>query len=246
LKKERKEGKRERKDLATKGEGNLVNEEDSIVWVDIDGEKKICTENLCNGVNVYGERLIKIKKVEYRVWDAFRSKLAAAIIKGLKYLPIKYGIKVLYLGASTGTTASHVSDIVGSSGLVFCVESTSRVAREFMTRVATYRSNVIPIIEDARKPNAYFSVTGKVDVVYCDIAQPDQTEIAITNCNMYLKENGYLMLVIKARSIDVTKEPKDVVNNEVTRLERNNFDVKQVINLKPFDKDHAMVSALHG
>ena len=75
--------------MATKGEGNLVNEEDSIVWVDIDGEKKICTENLSNGVNVYGERLIKIKKVEYRVWDAFRSKLAAAIIKGLKYLPIK-------------------------------------------------------------------------------------------------------------------------------------------------------------
>jgi fibrillarin-like pre-rRNA processing protein len=127
--------------------------------------------------------------------------------------------------------------------LVFCVESSSRVARELIARVATYRPNVIPIIEDARRPHAYFSVTGKVDVVYCDIAQPDQTEIAIANCNMYLKKGGYLMLVIKTRSIDVTKEPKDVVNNEVARLKANSFDVEQVINMQPFDKDHAIASA---
>ncbi len=233
----------EGEDLVTKGEEGLTKEEDSILWVDVDGERRICTENLSKGVDVYGERLIKVKGVEYRVWDPFRSKLAVAIIKGLKYLPIKYGIKVLYLGASTGTTASHVSDIVGSGGLVFCVESTSRVARELIARVATYRSNIIPIIEDARKPNAYFSVTGKVDVVYCDIAQPDQTEIAMTNCKMYLKKGGYLILVIKTRSIDVTKEPKYVVDNEVARLRTNGFDVEEVINLQPFDKDHAIAFA---
>ena len=225
------------------GEEDLIKEDDSILWVDVDGERRICTENLSKGVDVYGERLIKVKGVEYRVWDPFRSKLAVAIIKGLKYLPIKYGIKVLYLGASTGTTASHVSDIVGSGGLVFCVESASRVARELIARVATYRSNIIPIIEDARKPNAYFSVTGKVDVVYCDIAQPDQTEIAMTNCKMYLKKGGYLILVIKTRSIDVTKEPKYVVDNEVARLRTNGFDVEEVINLQPFDKDHAIAFA---
>lgn len=234
---------KEGEDLVTKGEEGLIKEEDSILWVDVDGERRICTENLSKGVDVYGERLIKVKGVEYRVWDPFRSKLAVAIIKGLKYLPIKYGIKVLYLGASTGTTASHVSDIVGSGGLVFCVESASRVARELIARVATYRSNIIPIIEDARKPNAYFSVTGKVDVVYCDIAQPDQTEIAMTNCKMYLKKGGYLILVIKTRSIDVTKEPKYVVDNEVARLRTNGFDVEEVINLQPFDKDHAIAFA---
>lgn len=234
---------KEGEDLVTKGEEDLIKEEDSILWVDVDGERRICTENLSKGVDVYGERLIKVKGVEYRVWDPFRSKLAVAIIKGLKYLPIKYGIKVLYLGASTGTTASHVSDIVGSGGLVFCVESASRVARELIARVATYRSNIIPIIEDARKPNAYFSVTGKVDVVYCDIAQPDQTEIAMTNCKMYLKKGGYLILVIKTRSIDVTKEPKYVVDNEVARLRTNGFDVEEVINLQPFDKDHAIAFA---
>lgn len=221
----------------------MASEEGSIRWLEIDGERRICTENLSKGVQVYGERLIKLNDVEYRVWDPFRSKLAAAIIKGLKHLPIKYASKVLYLGASTGTTVSHVSDIVGSSGLVFSVESASRVARELIERVAVHRSNVIPIIEDARKPNAYFSVSGKADVVYCDIAQPDQTEIAIANCRSYLKNNSYLMLVVKPRSIDVTKEPKDVVDEEVARLQSNGFDVEQVINLQPFDKDHAMVIA---
>ena len=226
-----------------KGEEGLVNVEDSIRWIEIDGEKRICTENLSKGVQVYGERLIKVRDTEYRVWDPFRSKLAAAIIKDLKTLPIKYGTKVLYLGASTGTTVSHVSDIVGAGGLVFAVESASRVARELIERVAVHRSNVIPIIEDARKPNAYFSISGKVDVVYCDIAQPDQTEIAIANCRSYLKSNGYLMLVIKARSIDVTREPKDVVHEEVKKIQANNFEVEHVINLHPFDKDHAMVLA---
>ena len=220
----------------------MAREEDSIIWVDIRGERKICTENLARGVTVYGERLIKIKGVEFRIWDPFRSKLAGAMIKGLKFLPIRYGSKVLYLGASTGTTASHVSDIVGSGGLVYCVESASRVARELITRVATYRQNIIPIVEDARKPYAYFSLTGKVDVVYCDIAQPDQTDIGITNCYTYLKNGGYFIVVIKARSIDVTKEPKDVVDGEVAKLEAKSFDVKQVINLQPFDKDHAIVS----
>jgi fibrillarin-like pre-rRNA processing protein len=229
--------------LTGEGEGTLTSEEDSIAWITINDERRICTENLSKGVSVYGERLVKIKGVEYRVWDPFRSKLAAAIIKGLKYLPIKYGSKVLYLGASTGTTASHISDIVGSGGLVFCVESASRVARELIMRVANYRPNVIPIVEDARKPDAYFSITGKVDVVYCDIAQPDQTEIAMANCKRYLKEQGYLMLVIKTRSIDVTKEPKAVVDREVARLRANGFDVEQVINLHPFDKDHAIASA---
>jgi fibrillarin-like pre-rRNA processing protein len=226
-----------------KGEEGLADAEDSIRWIEIDGERRICTENLSKGVQVYGERLIKIRDTEYRVWDPFRSKLAAAIIKDLKTLPIKYGYKVLYLGASTGTTVSHVSDIVGTGGLVFAVESASRVARELIERVAVHRSNVIPIIEDARKPNAYFSVSGKVDVVYCDIAQPDQTEIAIANCRSYLKNKGYLILVVKPRSIDVTKDPKDVVREEVKKIQVSNFEVDQVINLHPFDKDHAMVLA---
>ena len=98
-------------------------------------------------------------------------------------------------------------------------------------------------IQDARKPQEYFSVFKKVDVVYVDIAQPDQTDIAINNCKMYLKSNGYLFLVIKTRSIDVTKDPKKVISNEIKKLE-SLFEIKQIINLHPYDKDHAIVIAV--
>ena len=150
---------------------------------------------------------------------------------------------VLYLGVSTGTTISHISDIVGQNGIIFGVEHTSRVARDFLDRVASHRKNIIPIIQDARKQQEYFSVFKKVDVAYVDIAQPDQTDIAITNCKMYLKSNGYLFLVIKTRSIDVTKDPKKVVSNEIKKLEPL-FEIKQIINLHPYDKDHVIVIAV--
>lgn len=223
-------------------EGNLENEEGNIFWVKIEGERKLATLNLVPGNQVYKEKLVKISDEEFRAWDPFRSKLAAAIMNGLSILPIVRKSKVLYLGVSTGTTASHVSDIVGPSGIVFSVEHTSRVAREFLDRVASHRSNIVPILQDARNPKEYFSVYGIVDVVYADIAQPDQTEIAILNCKTYLKKGGYLILVIKTRSIDVTKDPSEIVRNEIKKL-KENFEIIQEINLEPYEKDHSIIIA---
>ena len=182
--------------------------EHAFFWIKSEGERKLATENLVPGNQVYKEKLIVKKNIEYRLWDPFRSKLAAAIMNGLEYFPFENKSKVLYLGASTGTTVSHISDIVGKNGIVFSVEHASRVARDFLDRVASHRTNIIPILQDARKPEEYFSVFGKVDIVYVDIAQPDQTKIAMDNCKIFLKENGYFFLVIKTRSIDVTKLPK--------------------------------------
>ncbi len=216
-------------------------ESDAIRWISINGEKNAATLNFVRGDNVYGEKLVKYDGEEYRIWDPFRSKLAAALKKGMKGMPIKTGSKVLYLGASTGTTVSHVSDIVGPSGVVFAVEPATRVARELIENVASKRKNVLPIIEDARRPQSYFSVFGKVDVVYCDIAQPDQTEIAIANCAAYLNHGGVMLLVVKTRSIDVTMEPKNVVIREAGKLEKSGFSIDQIINLEPFDKDHGMI-----
>lgn len=216
-------------------------ENDAIRWITVNGEKNAATLNLVKGNTVYGEKLVKYEGEEYRLWDPFRSKLAAALKKGMKNMPIKNGTRVLYLGASTGTTVSHVSDIVGTSGIVFAVEPATRVARELIENVASKRKNVVPILEDARKPNSYFAVFGKVDVIYCDIAQPDQTEIAIANCLAYLKQNGVMLLVIKTRSIDVTKEPRQVIMQEAARLEKNGFSIEQILTLDPFDKDHGMI-----
>lgn len=211
-------------------------------WIKFEGQKKLATENLVKGNQVYNEKLVKNKDIEYRLWDPYRSKLAAAILSGLEVFPFKESSLVLYLGVSTGTTASHISDIIGPQGTLFGVEHASRVARDFLDRVASHRKNIIPILQDARQPQQFFSVYSKVDVVYVDIAQPDQTEIAISNCNMYLKAGGYLFLVIKTRSIDVTQPPKKIIENEIKKLKKS-FDVIQEIDLSPFDKDHAMVIA---
>ena len=220
-----------------------MEDKQNIFWFQIDGEKKLATENLVPKNQVYNEKLVKIKGTEYRIWNPFRSKLAATIMNGLRDFPFMQKSSVLYLGVSTGTTISHISDIVGQNGIIFGVEHTSRVARDFLDRVASHRKNIIPIIQDARKPQEYFSVFKKVDVAYVDIAQPDQTDIAINNCKMYLKSNGYLFLVIKTRSIDVTKDPKKVISNEIKKLE-SLFEIKQIINLQPYDKDHAIVIAM--
>ncbi len=220
----------------------MENEEDNIFWVKIDGEKRLATLNLVPGNQVYKEKLVKIKDEEFRAWDPYRSKLGSAIMNDLNILPIVRKSRVLYLGVSTGTTASHVSDIVGPNGIVFCVEHTSRVAREFLDRVASYRSNIVPILQDARNPKEYFSVYGTIDVVYVDIAQPDQTEIAILNCKTYLKKDGYLMLVVKTRSIDVTKDPSEITRNEARKL-KYDFVIIQEINLAPYEKDHSMIIA---
>ena len=219
-----------------------MEDKQNIFWFQIDGEKKLATENLVPKNQVYNEKLVKIKGTEYRIWNPFRSKLAATIMNGLRDFPFMQKSSVLYLGVSTGTTISHISDIVGQNGIIFGVEHTSRVARDFLDRVASHRKNIIPIIQDARKPQEYFSVFKKVDVAYVDIAQPDQTDIAIANCKMYLKSNGYLFLVIKTRSIDVTKDPMKVVSNEIKKLEPL-FEIKQTINLHPYDKDHVIVIA---
>jgi fibrillarin-like pre-rRNA processing protein len=228
--------------LAETRERNLVEESESVFWLKSEGQKRLATINYVEGNQVYGEKLIKKGGDEYRIWDPFRSKLAAALTIGLDVFPIKSGTKVLYLGASTGTTVSHISDIIGYNGIVFAVEHASRVARDFLDRVAGFRPNVVPILQDARQPKNYFSIFGKVDVVYADIAQPDQTEITITNCKMYLKEGGYLFLVIKTRSIDVTRAPRKIIEDEIKKLEPN-FTFIQNIDLEPYDKDHALVVA---
>ena len=216
---------------------------DAISYVTLNGKAHIATMNLLKGITLYGEKLISRNGSEYRTWDPFRSKLAAAYINGLKF--DFFNVKnILYLGASTGTTVSHLSDIIGYSGKVFAVESSTRVARELISNVSSKRTNVIPIIEDARKPRSYFSIYDKMDLVYCDIAQPDQTTIAIENCKIYLKEGMPMLLVIKTRSIDVTMSPKNVISQEIKKLESHSFEIKQKIDLAPFDKDHAMIKAI--
>ena len=214
-----------------------------VILIDNAKEKHLATQNLIIGNSVYGEKIIKHEDIEYRLWDPFRSKLAGAILKGLRENPIKESSKVLYLGASTGTTVSHVSDIIGNNGIVFPVEPSVRVARELLENVSSKRNNIIPILSDARNYLKYYGYFGMVDVVYSDIAQPDQTMIAIDNSKSYLKDDGDLLIIIKTRSIDVLTDPKIVTQKESKKLEDNNFTINQIVNLEPFEKDHYLIHA---
>lgn len=209
-----------------------------------DGARRLATRNLTPGKTVYGERLIRFEGVEYRVWDAFRSKLAAAILKGVQAVPIKPGHKVLYLGAASGTTASHVSDIVGEKGHVYCVEFASRSMRDLVCNVCAFRLNMTPFLEDARLPEKYsMFISEKVDEIYCDVAQPEQAKVLADNADVLLKEHGWVMLAIKAQSIDVTKDPSEVYQQEIKVLKKRGFSIEELVRLEPYDIAHAMIVA---
>ena len=151
-------------------------------------------------------------------------------------------MKILYLGSATGTTPSHLSDIVGEEGIIFSVEFSERMMREFL-KLCGKRRNLIPILADARKPKDYADVIEKVDLVYCDVAQPDATEIAIRNCREFLKPQGHLMIAIKSRSIDISKKPNQIYMEEIKKIKRAGFIILRWLKLGPLEKDHAFIMA---
>jgi len=215
-----------------------------IFWITLeDGSRRLATRNLSAGHAVYGERLVKFKDVEYRVWDAFRSKLAAAILRGLETVPIQPSHKVLYLGAASGTTASHVSDIVGEKGHIYCVEFAARSIRDLVNNVCSFRTNMSPILADARFPERYAMLLEKIDDIYCDIAQPEQAKVLADNADLFLKDQGWIMLAVKAQSIDVTKKPSEVYKEETNTLKKRGFQIEQVVQLEPYDVAHVMIVA---
>ncbi len=202
------------------------------------------TKNMVPGESVYNEKRISVEvngeKVEYRVWNPFRSKIAASILGGISDTGIFPGAKVLYLGAASGTTVSHVSDIVGPTGVVYAVEFSHRVGRDLIN-MAKKRTNVIPIIHDARKPQDYRFLVGIVDVVFADVAQPDQARIIAENSHMYLKNGGKFLISLKANWIDSTNKPEVVFANEVNKLKELGLKPKEQLTLEPYERDHAMV-----
>ncbi len=202
--------------------------------------KKIVTPNLIPGYKSANEELIKADKKEYRVWDPWTSKPCAAFMKKLKKFPMKAGDKILYLGIASGKTASFFSDIIGREGIIYGVEISERVLRELIP-VAEKRGNIIPILADARMPEKYENmILDKVDLIYEDVASPDQIEILERNAKKFLKPNGYAMIAIKSQSIDVTRPPKEIYSECLEKLEKN-FTILDKVELDPYEKGHLFV-----
>ncbi|XP_006129071.1 rRNA 2'-O-methyltransferase fibrillarin [Pelodiscus sinensis] len=211
-------------------------------------EDALVTKNLVPGESVYGEKRISVEdgelKIEYRAWNPFRSKLAAAILGGIDQIHIKPGAKVLYLGAASGTTVSHVSDIVGPEGLVYAVEFSHRSGRDLIN-VAKKRTNIIPVIEDARHPHKYRMLIGMVDVIFADVAQPDQSRIVALNAHNFLKNGGHFVISIKANCIDSTAAPEAVFASEVKKMQQENMKPQEQLTLEPYERDHAVVVGIY-
>ncbi|MCW4038379.1 MAG: fibrillarin-like rRNA/tRNA 2'-O-methyltransferase [Candidatus Bathyarchaeota archaeon] len=205
-----------------------------------DGRSSLATFNLAPGKSVYGERLVKVRDGEYRLWNPHKSKLAAAILRNLPRLPIRSGSKLLYLGAASGTTVSHISDIVGAEGGVYAVEFSPRSLRELITNVSALRRNVYPILSDARRPGQYRFLMEVVDGVYCDVAQREQAKIVADNAQMFLKKGGFTLLAIKGRSIKSTGDLTQVFEKEIAVLKRRGFKVEKTVSLNPYDRAHVM------
>jgi rRNA 2'-O-methyltransferase fibrillarin len=224
-------------------------------------EDILATLNITPGESVYGEKRISVEnatksedgssvstKVEYRAWNPFRSKLAAGILGGLDSIFMRPGSKVLYLGAASGTSVSHVADIVGPTGAVYAVEFSHRSGRDLIN-MATRRTNVIPIVEDARHPMKYRMLMPMVDCIFADVAQPDQARIVALNAKMYLKQGGGkasagvllrsaptdsctgVLVSIKANCIDSTAPPEQVFASEVQKLREDSFFPKEQLTL---------------
>lgn len=196
---------------------------------------QIATKNLTPGISVYGEELIQ-EKEEYRIWNPRRSKLAAALLNGLENLDISEDAKVLYLGASTGTTVSHISDIV-TDGRIYAVEFSPTTAKK-LVRLSRQRTNIAPILGDATKPKNYLNITEKTDIVYCDVAQPTQSQLFMKNMNLIGKDDVIGALMIKARSIDVVQKPKKIFKEEERKLREKGFKIIEKVKLEPYEKDH--------
>ena len=217
-----------------------------LYWAKLDdGGRRPATLNLDIGTTVYGEQLVHQSGQEFRVWDPYRSKLAAAFLKGLAAFAFNSDISVLYLGASSGTTASHVSDLVGTNGMVYCVEFAPRVMRD-LVQVCTNRHNMIPILADAQQPESYLIIPQLVDILYQDVAQPQQAKILVKNAQRFLKPGGTIYLAIKSRSIDVTAKPKQIFQREEKILTQSGFTIVDRITLNPYSADHIFFSAIYG
>ena len=199
-------------------------------------DDNILTKNLTPGLSVYGEELMLRDDDEYRVWNPRRSKLAAALLNGLKNLELETSAKVLYLGASTGTTVSHISDII-SDGRIYAVEFSPTTAKKLL-QLSRRRLNIYPILADATKPKHYLNFVEKSNLVYCDVAQPTQTELFMKNMNLFACEDALGLLMIKARSIDVVQKPKKIFKLQETKLKEKGFKIIEKVKLEPYEKDH--------
>jgi len=215
---------------------------DTIFWITVKNKKKLATLNNASINEVYNEKLIKINGKQYNLWNPYTSKLAAAIVNGMEIFPILKKTKVLYLNGTIEKTLSHISDIIGVNGKIFILRDINENSKKFLDNVMNDRTNVFTITRDNGDPAKFSSKSEMVNVVYVDITQHNETEVAIQNCKRYLRDGGFLMLVVPTKKIDFVNNPNGQNLEEIQKLQ-SSFEIIQQINLTDFFKEHSMIIA---
>ena len=216
--------------------------EDAIFWVTVRNEKKLATLSNMSTNQDYKENLVQTNGKRYSIWNPYMSKLAAAIINGMEIFPILKKTKILYLDPTTEKTVKHISNIVGINGKIFVVRDVMKNSKNFLEQIVKNRSNIFTIIPDKTNPARLTGMTEMVDVIYIDIAEHNQTEIAIQNCKNHLRIGGFLMLIVPTKNIDIANNPSKKNQEERKKLQTS-FDIIQEINLMDFFKEYSMVIA---
>lgn len=197
------------------------------------------TRDAGGGAAVYGEAFRRAHGATWRRFDARRSKFASALARG-GLSPALRGLlghpPLLYLGAASGTTASHLADLV-APGAVFAVEVAPRSFEELLVNLKTWK-NVFPILGDARHPERYARLVGRAGGIVQDVAQADQVEILEANARAFLAKGAVAVLFLKARSVDSSADPERVFANARASLLRSGFTLQEERALEPSHRDH--------
>ncbi len=208
--------------------------------------RNYATASKVKGYNVYGERIFKKGSKELRIWNPKKSKIAAAMMKNMPFEfinALENYDAMLYLGIANGTTASHFSDMAKDNALIYGVELSPRSIIDLTRLIEEGRDNILPILANASYWNEYAGLVEEADILYVDIAQPNQTDIALLNADIFLKDHGLLYLAIKTRSISITMKPQEVIKQEVNKIRSRGYKIKFQARLDPWEKDHGFVIA---
>ena len=216
--------------------------DDTIFWITVKNKKKLATLNNADVNKIYNEKLIEIDGKQYNIWNPYTSKLAAAIVNGMEIFPILKKTQILYFDTTVDKTLNHISDIIGVNGRIFVVRDIIENSKKFLEDDSNNRTNVVSITQEKNGVPAKFAPNIEtVNVVYVDIAQNNETDIAIQNCKNYLINGGFLMLVVPTRKIDAINPNRQ--NLEERQKLQSSFEIIQQINLTDFFKEHSMIIA---
>ena len=193
-----------------------------IIWKKSDGRKKLFTvipksENQAN---------------QYRNWNPFYSKLAAALFNGLEIFPFKSDSKIFYSGSSSTTTLNHLLDIIDSKGIIYLQKNNA-------TKIKNLK-NVVIVDQENNSTLSSNDLKEPFDVIYLDIITNENLQTQILNHEKTLKNSGFLIIILN--KIIKINEPsfRDQINNIIINS-NSSLKLIQEINLSNFFKKSMMI-----